>query len=203
MDRDDVEILEHSSRYRGFLRVSEFKLRHRLFAGGWCPPLSREVMERGNAVAAVLFDAPRDKLVLIEQFRIGAHVAGEAPWMVEVVAGMLAPGGDAEAVLRHEIAEETGLAPKAIERIGRAMPSPGGTSECVELFAASVDSRDAAGFHGLAHEGEDIRVFAEDFDDGFAAFFDGRRLGSSFTIMCLQWLALNRARLRDQWRDHT
>jgi ADP-ribose pyrophosphatase len=201
MDKSDVEILARTQSYRGFLRVDEYKLRHRLFAGGWSPVLSREVMERGNAVAAALYDPARDKVVLIEQFRIGAYTAGQPPWMVEGVAGMLAKDADPIAVLRHEIAEETGLEATAIERIGRAMASPGGTSECVEMYAAKVDASKAAGFHGLAHEGEDIRVFAEDFATAFASFFDGSRLGSGFTIMCLQWLALNRERLRTQWRD--
>jgi ADP-ribose pyrophosphatase len=158
-------------------------------------------MERGNAVAAVLYDPTRDQVVLIEQFRIGAYTAGQAPWMVEGVAGMLAKDADPIAVLRHEIAEETGLEATAIERIGRAMASPGGTSEYVEMYAAKVDASRAAGFHGLAHEGEDIRVFAEDFAPAFASFFDGTRLGSGFTIMCLQWLALNREQLRTKWRD--
>jgi ADP-ribose pyrophosphatase len=201
MDKLDVEILARTQSYRGFLRVDEYKLRHRLFAGGWSPVLSREVMERGNAVAATLYDPARDQVVLIEQFRIGAYTAGQSPWMVEGVAGMLAKDADPIAVLRHEIAEETGLEATAIERIGRAMASPGGTSECVEMYAAKVDATKAIGFHGLADEGEDIRVFAEDFATAFASFFDGSRLGSGFTIMCLQWLALNRERLRTQWRD--
>jgi ADP-ribose pyrophosphatase len=201
MDKSDVEILARTQSYRGFLRVDEYKLRHRLFAGGWSPVLSREVMERGNAVAAVLYDPTRDQVVLIEQFRIGAYTAGQAPWMVEGVAGMLAKDADPIAVLRHEIAEETGLEATAIERIGRAMASPGGTSEYVEMYAAKVDASRAAGFHGLAHEGEDIRVFAEDFAPAFASFFDGTRLGSGFTIMCLQWLAINREQLRTKWRD--
>jgi ADP-ribose pyrophosphatase len=199
MDNDDIEVLARTTSYRGFLRVDEIKLRHRLFVGGWSPILSREVMERGNAVSAVLYDPGRDQIVLIEQFRVGAFSAGETPWMVEGVAGMLAKGADPIATLRHEIAEETGLEPLAIERIGRAMPSPGGTSECVEMYAAKVDAGKAGGFHGLAHEGEDIRVFAEDFDTALASFFGGTRIGSSFTIMGLQWLALNRAGLRAKW----
>ena len=199
MDRDDIEILARTTSYRGFLRIDELKLRHKLFAGGWSPILSREVMERGNAVAAVLYDPGRDQVVLIEQFRVGAFSAGETPWMVEGVAGMLAKDADPIATLRHEIAEETGLEPLAIERIGRAMPSPGGTSECVEMYAAKVDAAKAVGIHGLAHEGEDIRVFAEDFQAALAAFFDGTRIGSSFTIMGLQWLALNRESLRAKW----
>jgi ADP-ribose pyrophosphatase len=195
----DVEIAEHRTVYKGFLRVDEYRLRHRRFDGGWTPVLSRELMERGHAVCAALYDPTCDAVVLIEQFRIGAHAAGSAPWMVECVAGMFRRGEDPAAVMRREIAEETGLEAREMVNIGRAAASPGGSSETVEMFAAHVDSRAARGFHGLAHEGEDIRVFAEPFDEAFASFFDGRRLASSFTLMTLQWLALNRARLKAEW----
>ncbi|MFM7347756.1 MAG: NUDIX domain-containing protein [Tagaea sp.] len=199
MTRDDIEILSKSDRYKGFLKVEEYRLRHKLFAGGWSPPISRELMERGHAVAATLYDPVRESVVLIEQFRIGAYAAGEAPWMVECVAGMRKTGEDPVAVVRREIKEETGLDMLAFEHMGRTMASPGGTSECCDLYVAKVDSRDAAGIHGLEHEGEDIRVLVEDFDDAFASFFDGRRLGSAFTLLSLQALALNRARLRAHW----
>jgi ADP-ribose pyrophosphatase len=195
----DVEIVEHRTVYKGFLRVDEYRLRHRRFDGGWTPELSRELMERGHAVCAALYDPARDAVVLIEQFRIGAHAAGSAPWMVECVAGMFRRGEDPAEVMRREIVEETGLEARALVHIGRAAASPGGSSETVEMFAAHVDSSAARGVHGLAHEGEDIRVFAEPFDDAFASFFDGRRLASSFTLMTLQWLALNRARLKAEW----
>lgn len=199
MTRDDIEILSKSDRYKGFLKVEEYRLRHKLFAGGWSPAISRELMERGHAVAATLYDPVRESVVLIEQFRIGAYAAGEAPWMVECVAGMRKAGEDPVAVVRREIKEETGLDMFAFEHMGRTMASPGGTSECCDLYVAKVDSRNAAGIHGLEHEGEDIRVLVEDFDDAFASFFDGRRLGSAFTLLSLQALALNRARLRAQW----
>jgi ADP-ribose pyrophosphatase len=203
MTRDDVEILSRTEKYKGFLKVEEYRLRHRLFAGGWSPPISRELMERGHAVAAVLYDPLRERLVLIEQFRIGAYAAGEAPWMVECVAGMRKAHEKAEDVVAREIKEETGLDMLALAPIGRTMASPGGTSECCDIFVAKVDSRNAGGVHGLEHEGEDIRVVAEDFDDAFASFFDGRRLGSAFTLLALQGLALNRARLRAQWLKET
>jgi ADP-ribose pyrophosphatase len=199
MTNDDVEILSRERRYAGFLKVDEYRLRHRLFAGGWSPILSREMMERGHAVCVALYDPARDSVVLIEQFRIGAYAGGHPPWMVECVAGMFGPGEDPADVARREIAEETGLAALEIVPAGRAFASPGGSSEIVEMFVARVDSSAAGGLHGLAHEGEDIRVLVEPFADALAAFFDGRRIGSSFTLMTLQWLALNRVTLRAKW----
>lgn len=199
MDSNDVEIVSKTRSYDGFLKVDVYRLRHRTFGGGWSPVLTREMMERSHAVCAVPYDPTRDRVVLIEQFRVGAFAAGEAPWMVECVAGMRALDEDPASVVRREIREETGLDTLDLVPAGRAMASPGGTSETVEMFIARVDSRGAEGVHGLAHEGEDIRVFSEDFQDAFASFFDGRRIGSSFTVMTLQWLALNRTGLRARW----
>lgn len=203
MTNDDVEILSRERRYEGFLKVDVYRLRHRLFAGGWSPTLSRELMERGHAVCVALYDPLRDNVVLIEQFRIGAFASGHPPWMVECVAGMTAPDEDPVEVARREILEETGLIAGDIVPAGRALASPGGTTEAVAMFVAQVDSSAAGGIHGLAHEGEDIRVLVEPFDAALAAFFDGSRIGSSFTLMTLQWLALNRAALRTKWETRT
>lgn len=203
MDTTEVEIISKAGAYRGFLNVDVYRLRHRLFDGAWSPILSREVMERGHAVCALPYDPRLDRLVLIEQFRIGAYAAGDKPWMVECVAGMRNLDEDPAAVAIREIREETGLETLDLVPAGKAFATPGGSTETVEMFVARVDSSNAGGVHGLAHEGEDIRVFTEDFQSAFSSFFDGRRVGSSFTVMTLQWLALNRESLRAKWEHRT
>ena len=35
-DVKDVEVLEKRVGYDGFFKVNSYRLRHRLFAGGWC-----------------------------------------------------------------------------------------------------------------------------------------------------------------------
>jgi ADP-ribose pyrophosphatase len=51
--------------------------------------ISREVFERGQAGAVLLYDPQRDEVVLIRQFRAGAYVAGRHPLTWEVVAGII------------------------------------------------------------------------------------------------------------------
>ncbi|MBL8499907.1 MAG: ADP-ribose diphosphatase, partial [Nitrosomonas sp.] len=34
--------------FEGFFRIEKYRLRHRLFNGGWSRPLSRELFERGH-----------------------------------------------------------------------------------------------------------------------------------------------------------
>ena len=84
----DFEILQNCSSYSGFFRIRTLDVRHRLFNGGWSPPLTRELAERGHAAGVLLYDPARDAVVLLEQFRVGAMADELGPWMLEIVAGI-------------------------------------------------------------------------------------------------------------------
>lgn len=196
---DDVEIQDCEICYQGFFRMERLRLRHGRFDGGWTPPLLREVLVRGPAVAVLPYDPIRDEVVLIEQFRPGALVAGEPAWMIEIVAGIAEAGEDIEDVARRETLEETGMTVGKLEPVARYMPSPGGSSETVQIYAGRVDAEGAGGIHGLADEGEDIRVFPLPALDAFKMLDDGV-LDTSITLIGLLWLARNRDALRDRWR---
>jgi ADP-ribose pyrophosphatase len=69
---EDVEVVGRDIVYRGFFKMKKLLLRHRLFAGGWSPTISREIFVRGQAVAAVMYDPSNHLIGLVEQFRVGA-----------------------------------------------------------------------------------------------------------------------------------
>ena len=117
MTRDDVELLSHDLLYQGFFRYERYLLRHRLHGGGWSGSMSRELFERGQAAAVLLYDPTRDAVVLIEQFRVGAYAAGRGPWLTEIVAGSVNPGETGEDTVRREAREEAGLEIAALEKI--------------------------------------------------------------------------------------
>lgn len=199
-ENDDLEILERETVYRGFFRIERFRLRHRLYRGGWTAPVDREVFERDLAVGVLLYDPAADAVVLIEQFRLPPHVAGLPAWQTEIVAGIVDAGdGSEDAVARREVREEAGL-----EIIGplipihRYMPSPGGSSEVIALYCGRVDARQAGGFHGLAHEQEDIKVEVASYRDAVRRLRAGTIVNGP-TLLALHWLAANRARLRRRW----
>ena len=194
-----VELIERETPYQGYFRIDRYVLRHTLFAGGVSEPLTREVFERGHAAAVLPYDPVRDEVVLIEQFRIGAYAAGRDPWLVEIVAGIVEDGESPRDVALRELGEEAGQTADLVEPIGEVMLSPGGTSETIALFCARTDASGAEGIHGLADEHEDIRVTALPFADALAAV-DGGDIVSAPAIIALQWLALNRDRLRERWR---
>jgi ADP-ribose pyrophosphatase len=194
-----VELIERETPYQGYFRIDRFTLRHELFAGGMSEPLTREVFERGHAAAVLPYDPERDAVVLIEQFRIGAYAAGRDPWLIEIVAGIVEDGETPRDVALRELGEEAGLTADLVESIGEVMLSPGGTSETIALLCACTDASGANGIHGLADEHEDIRVTAVAFADALAAVERGDVV-SAPAIIALQWLALNRDRLRERWR---
>jgi ADP-ribose pyrophosphatase len=197
-EQPTVEILEQAVCYQGFFRLERYRLRHRLYAGAMGSILSRELFERGHAAAILPYDPQLDRIVLVEQFRIGALQARGGPWLLEIVAGIIEPGEEASAVVERELMEEASCQLLALEPICNYLVSPGGTSESISLFCGRVDAADVGGLYGLAEEGEDIRVSTVSFDEAMALLAEGR-INSASPIIALQWLQLNRARLRKLW----
>jgi len=194
----DVEILDKSEQYKGYFRINRYRLRHRLYAGGWSGELQRELFERGHAVGVLPYDPAADSVVLIEQFRIGALVAGMGPWLTEVVAGIIEEGEAPEEVARRETREEAGIEVMDLMPICRYLVSPGGSSESVILFCGRVDSRGAGGIHGLAAEHEDIKVDVVPYAEAMRRLEEGD-FTNAISIIALQWLALHRGRVRTAW----
>ncbi len=194
----DVELIEKSTPYRGYFRIDVYRLRHKRFNGGWTEIMSRELFERGYATVVLPYDPARDVVVLIEQFRIGAYVAGLGPWLIEAVAGIVEPGESPEEVARREAVEEAGCEITELEPIGTVMSSPGGCSEVSHIYCGRVDSAGVGGIHGLEHEHEDIRAFTLPLDTALERLARGEYNNAS-TVITLQWLALNRDRLKKKW----
>lgn len=192
------DIVERQECYRGFFRLERYRLSHRLYDGSMSGVIERELFERGHAAAVLLYDPWRDAVVLQEQFRIGALEAVGGPWLLEIVAGMIEPGESAEEVVCRESQEEAGCEISTLEFICDYLVSPGGTSERISLFCGRVDTQGVGGIHGLAHEDEDIRVEVVSFAAAWELLQQGQ-VNSASPIIALQWLAMQRERLRRLW----
>ncbi|HFD10995.1 MAG TPA: NUDIX domain-containing protein [Crenotrichaceae bacterium] len=192
------ELLDKKVGFQGFFRLDVLKVRHALFEGGWSHPLERELFQRGECVAAVLYDAVRDQLVLIEQFRVGAMEYDDKPWLLEIVAGAIESGETPEQVVVREALEESGCEVLDLIPAHVFYTTPGGSSERIHLYCARVDSENAGGVHGLRSEDEDIRVFTVSFAEAMKLLADGR-IASGIPLVGLYWLAQHREQLREQW----
>ncbi len=216
-----VEILKCVTKYSGFFTVDEYLLRHELFEGGMGPPVKRELIEKGDAAAVLLYDPRRRQVVLTEQFRIGAFkwqcrqpggvgevvpdpsarsAAQPVPgaWLVELVAGFIEPGESSTEVIHREAMEEAGCTVDELLPIARYYVSPGSTSETISLYCGRVDAGAAGGIFGLAHEGENIRLLVLDVDTAWDWLAQGR-IDSATPYIALQWLQQHEQALQQRW----
>lgn len=193
-----LEIVSDQVVYAGFLGIQRFDLRHSLYAGGTSALLRRERVDAFEAASILLYDPRLDSVVMIEQFRVGAIDFPGGAWILEVVGGIVEAGEQPEEVARREAMEEAGCRIGRMESICRFMVSPGFTTERIHLFCGEVDASAAGGIHGLKDEGEDIRVEVLDADEVIGELYDGR-INCTSALVAVQWFAMNRVRLREQW----
>lgn len=192
------QLLSNQTVLDGFFKMNRYRLRHSSFHGGWCDEMVRERIERLAAVSVLLFDPALDRLVLVEQFRVGLMGTVDPPWSLETVSGFCDREHELpEQVARREVVEETGCRLKALTHIGEFFVSPGMSVERINLYCGWVDAGDAGGVYGLEHEGEEMRVVTLPLEEARAELFG--RLNSTSVIMALQWLEANRASLLEQW----
>lgn len=186
--------------YDGFRTLRAHRFRHRRFDGTWSGEMRREILHLGRVVLVLLYDPDRDAVVLVEQLRIAAHLAGRSePRLLECVAGLVDEGEEPEAAAWRETLEETGLRPGTMRFVRRWLATPGIMDEDVHLFVARVSAGEGGSLHGLADEGEDIRVVVLPADE-LVALLDDPRLDNAHTLVAVSLFSRLRETLRREWR---
>ena len=155
-----VHVLQQGLEYDGFVRVEKANLTFEQFSGKMSDMVTRYCYHRGDAVAVMIYDGRRERVLLIRQFRYAVHVRTGDGWLVECVAGMREGDEAIETVAHREVLEETGLKLVNLELMAEYFFSPGGCSDKVHLFLGTLkDPEQDLGVHGLVHEGEDIHAW--------------------------------------------
>ncbi|MBY0350452.1 MAG: NUDIX domain-containing protein [Tabrizicola sp.] len=183
--------------HAGFFGLDLWTLRHRRFDGRMSPKLRREVFVMGDAVTVLPYDPARDRVLLIEQLRMGPLGRGDPlPWQLEAIAGRIDPGETPEAAARREAVEEAGLLLGALEQVAEYYPTPGAVTEYLYSYVALCDLPDGvAGVHGAAAEAEDIQGHLVSFDRLVELLASGE-IGNAPLLLTVLWLQRERARLR-------
>lgn len=191
-NKTDIEIIADKTVYDGYFKVHQLQLRHQLFKGGVSPVLTREVVFRANSVGILLYDPNLDKVVLVEQLRMGPVMDEEEnPWLLEIVAGMIESNQTPESVAQREAKEEADCVIKELIPIGRCYLTPGSSAEIMWLYCGIIDSQQIKEhIHGLKEEGEDIFVHIYSREEAYQLLTHGKII-SAPAIMTLQWLQLN------------
>lgn len=193
-----VRVLGMETAYQGFFSLRRLTLQHRLFAGGWSEPLTRELFERGDAVGVLPYEPASDSLILLEQFRPGALREGQSPWMLELIAGVVEPGEDDAAVAHREAREEADCTFSELLPIACYYPSAGACTEQVRLFCGCVTAAGVGTVQGAVGEGEDILVHRVPRAEALAMLTRGE-IVNGHTLIALQWLQLQGDTLRQRW----
>lgn len=155
--RVQVSALRHP--YANFFAVEEYDLQFQRFDGQLSDTITRAAFVSGDAVTVLPYDPVRDRVLLVEQFRMGPYARGDtSPWQLEAIAGRIDPGESPEDCARREAMEEAGLTLATLHPVASYYPSPGAKTEYLYSFVASADLPDGvAGVFGVADESEDIR----------------------------------------------
>jgi ADP-ribose pyrophosphatase len=190
---DRTRIVRQDVLSEGWTKLSNFELDYTDREGG-SHRIHREIYHRGEAAAILLFDAARDTIVLVKQFRLPAHLTGNPDFMMEVPAGAL-DGDQPEEAIRREAMEETGYRLREVRFLFKAFMSPGAITEVLHFFYAPISLGDRVQQGGgLAEEHEDIEVLEVPLDDAIAMIGTGE-ICDAKTIMLLQWAVINRSTL--------
>jgi nudix-type nucleoside diphosphatase (YffH/AdpP family) len=181
-------IIENKKRiFDDFFKIDEAHLRYEKFDGQMSPVIRRLNFERGDSVAALIFNTSTQKITLVNQFKYPAFEKGQG-WITEVMAGMIDEDESPESALRREVLEEMGYSLRRLEHISTFYVSPGGTSERIILYYAEVDdeSKTAPG-GGLAAEHEDIINVEMTLEEALMQVESGD-IADAKTIIGILWL---------------
>ncbi len=186
-----VNIKDITKEYKGFFTLEKAKLQFEKFDGTDSEEVERENFYRGDSVAALVYDANSEQVLLVRQFRYPVYaVEPDSAWITEIVAGSMDDKEQPEETLIRELDEEVNLkiSKKNLEYISTFYVSPGGTSERIFLYAVETDLEHVdVKQGGLDEEAEDIKAVILPFSDVLGQVANGS-IKDAKTIIALLWL---------------
>jgi nudix-type nucleoside diphosphatase (YffH/AdpP family) len=151
----------------------------------------REVYDRGNGAAILLYNSTNKTVILTRQFRLPSYLNGnKTGMMIEVCAGLLDKDHPEQCIIR-ETEEETGYRLSKVHKVFETYMSPGAVTEILYLFVGEYDaSMKVNDGGGLDAEQENIEVLEYTFNEAFAMIESGE-IKDAKTIMLLQYAKIN------------
>lgn len=172
-----------------FFKVDEYEGTYEKFDNTMSEKHRLLVFERGDSVAALVYDPAQQEVLLIEQFRLPTARNGQGGgWILELPAGIVQEHETAHATMVRELLEETGYQVSQLIPIATFFPSPGGTSERIFLFYTEVRRTQQTGSGGgVARDSENIRIVRMPLQELFNKL-RGHEFEDGKLIIAAQWL---------------
>jgi GDP-mannose pyrophosphatase NudK len=191
MDKEGVKILENRVLSDQFYVLRRFTF-ERAERSGERVTQVREVYDRGNGAAILLYNRAAQTVILTRQFRMPTFVNGNPTGMlIECCAGLL-DRDNAEEAIRRETEEETGYKIGAVQKVLEAYMSPGSVTEILYLFVAEyTKAMKVSEGGGLEQEREDIEVLEIPYGSALEMVRTGE-IKDGKTILLLQFAELNK-----------
>lgn len=192
----DVILHERHRPYLNFFSLDEVDLQYRRYDGGLSPLMNRAALKVGDAAVVLPYDPVRDCVLIVEQFRAAAYVAGDlSPWIWEAPAGLVDPGETPDQAAHREAQEEAHVTLTRLEPVVQAYSSTGSSTEFSHIYIGIADLTGAGAVAGIEAEGEDIRSEVISFQSLMDGVSQGRFVNLHLVTAAL-WLALHRERLQ-------
>lgn len=181
--------------FNDFLKIYKAEVTHDSFHNEKPITSTRLALDRGNAIAVLLYEKDTDSFLFIRQYRYPSARHGH-PWTIEIPAGAVDTDESIEEAAIREVREEIGYQINRLEFIVEYFPSPGMLSEQISLFYTEVtsDQKTSKG-GGAVSEKEDIelvriprREIKQKLQDGF--------FNNSISIISLQWYLLHKVTMK-------
>ncbi|MEL4307492.1 NUDIX domain-containing protein [Joostella sp. CR20] len=153
--------------------------------------ISREVYDRGNGAAILLYNPETKNIILTRQFRMPTYLnENESGMMIEVPAGIIEDESPEKSIIR-ETDEETGYQISEVKKVFETYTSPGAVTEKLHLYVGKFNAQMKT--HqggGLDSEHEDIEVFEVALSEASEWIKQGK-ITDAKTIMLIQYAQLN------------
>lgn len=191
--RHDVKVTKRFCSHIGYFRTDTQSLSYPQYDGTMGEEVTREVFLTGDAAIVLPYDVKRDRVLLVEQFRLGPFGRGDLhPWTLEPIAGRIDVGETAAEAAKRECVEEAGVDLHELVHVANYYPSPGEVSTYFHTFVGLCDLPDVgAGFGGLPTEAEDIKSHVLSFEAAEALVRSGE-INVGPLLYLLLWLKSER-----------
>jgi GDP-mannose pyrophosphatase NudK len=147
----------------------------------------REIYQRNQSAAILLYDPNRKTILLGEQLRLPVYMNNDSGYLLEVCAGIIEEDESPEQCILREAEEEMGYLIRETEKIAESYMSPGAIVEYTHFFIGeySPDMKTGEG-GGKKEEGEDINILELSYDEAKHKL-DSGKIRDAKSIILLQY----------------